>query len=311
MVLLMKNTLVAAASETTAGTAETLAAGDAAYNAYDLTWNLGLQVEKREGQGGFGKLAGIPGVTPATVSFKTDMGWDGTATEQDWAAVLLPACGWVESSNTFDPKSEAPGSNVKTLTIGCYYNGKRFLVAGAVGTFRVVCPAGKMTYIEWTFTGVFQSDADAAILSPTYPTDTILKYSSATTTFSGVSLCVSQMTFAAGNEIYLLECGNSTNGLKHGVIVDRNPTATADPESVLVATQDRYGAWTAGTQAALSVTLDGPSTSTLQITAPKAQITSLGQGDRSKVYVDNLTWDCEKNGATADQELRFIFTPTA
>ena len=312
MPLLMKNTLIAAAIETTAGTAETLANGDAAYNAYDISWNLGLSVETREAQGGMGKLPGVPGVTPVTISFKTDMGYDGSATEQDWAAVLLPGCGWVESSNTYNPSSEPPGSNVKTLTIGCYYNGKRFLAAGCVGTFKVVCPTGKMTYMEWTFQGVFQSDADASILTPTYPAPSErLVYKSATTVFNSVNLCVSNLTFDAGNEIYLLECGNNAAGLKHGIIVDRNPTATADPESVLVATDDRYGDWIAGTEAELSVTLDGPSTSTLEISAPKAQITSLGQGDRSKVYVDNLTWSCNKNGATADQEIQFIFTPTA
>ena len=57
--------------------------------------------------------------------------------------------------------------------------------------------------------------------------------------------------------------------------------------------------------------LDGPSTSTLEIEAPVAQIMNAQEGDRNGMVIHDIEWACLKNSTTTDQELRFIFTPTA
>jgi hypothetical protein len=267
-----------------------------------------IAVDQREGQGSFNYLSGVPGAREGKVTFKTDAGWDGTATIPTWASVLLPACGYVNSSGTITPRSEAPGSNVKTATIGVYVDGVFKSIAGAVGTFKIVCDSGKQVMIEWEFTGVWQAPIDAALIAPTYPTALPIRYSTATTTFDGVALCVQNFTFDAGNEVILRECASTAAGYVSGLIVSRYPKATANPESVLVATQDRFGQWLAASEAALSVTLDTPTTSSLVIAAPKAQIMNVQEGDRSKLVIDDVEWMCNKNGTAADQEVSFVFT---
>lgn len=309
MALLKRKRVMAAKVESTPGTAETLTASEGAYNVYDLVMQAAIDVEMREAQGSFGHLSGVPGARTGTASFKTDIGWDGTATLPSWATVLLAGCGWVNSAGTVTPRSEAPGSNVKTLTIGGYVDGLKKVIAGAVGTFKVVCPAGRNAYIEWEFTGVWQAPTDTALIAPTYPTtDLPIRYASATSTYNSVALAVENVTFDAGNEIALLESPATAAGFSYGIITDRYPLITCNPESVLVATQDRFGAWLAATEAEFSVTLDGPSNATLEISAPKAQITNVQEGDRNKVVIDDLEFKCNKNGATADQELSFVFT---
>jgi len=311
MPLLKRKRVIAAAVETTIGTAETLAGSDAAFNAYDVMIQPNVEFEQRPGQSSFDQLAGVVGPYSGTATFKTDLGWDGAATLPTWASVLLPACGWVDTSNTFNPTSEAPGSNVKTLTIGAYIDGVRKLLAGCMGTFQLVCPTGKMAYIEWTFQGVWQTATDVSLLSPTYPTASPLRYSSATTTYDSVALCVENVTFDAGNNVIMRPCAGTAAGFVSALVTDRAPTITADPEATLVATQDRYGDLLSNAEAEFTVTLDGPSTSTIEIVAAKAQYTNVQEADRNGMVTDALTFQCNKNGTTADQSLQIVFTPTA
>ena len=60
MPLLRRRAVFAAKTETTVGTAETITASEGAYNARDFSIQPTVAVTRREGQGGFNYLAGIP-----------------------------------------------------------------------------------------------------------------------------------------------------------------------------------------------------------------------------------------------------------
>ena len=307
MPLLKKIRTLAAKVESTIGTPESLTAAEGVFNAYDIEIQGDIEVEEREGSGGMDRLAGVAGTRRGTLSFKTDMEWDGTATLPAWASVLLPMCGFVDSSGVFTGRSEAPGSNVKTGTLGVYENGLFKSIAGAVGNAKLMLPSGKKCFIDWSFEGVWQAVTDTAIITPTYPTDTVIRFASATATYDSVAQCVNEMAVDLGNEITMRECPDTAAGFKSGLIVDRYPTIEADPEAELVATDDRYGDWIAGNEAALSVTLDGPSSSTIVISAPQAQFFNVQGGDRDKILTDSVTWRANKNGANQDQALSITF----
>jgi len=311
MPLLQRIRTMAAKIETTVGSVESLTAAEGVYNAYDLKIDGEIEVETREAQGSFNFLPGVPGPHAGSMSFKTDMGWDGSAMPK-WASVLMTACGFVESTQVFTPRSEALGSNVKSVTIGVYENGLYKKLAGAVGTFKINCPAGKICMIEWDFKGVWQSVTDAAIIAPTYPTDLPIRFASATITYNSIEQCVENFTFDAGNEIILRECPDTVAGYKSGLIVDRKPMITINPEAQLVATENRYAHWMAGSEYAFSVVLDGPagdvSNGTIEISAPKAQIMNIKEGSRNKLLIDDVELMCNKNGATKDQEVSITFT---
>jgi len=299
-----KKRTLAAKIETTIGTAETLTGAEGVFNAFNLVVQATIPVDVREAQGSFGHIAGVPGARMGTLTFRTDVGYDNT-TVPNWATVLLPACGWVNSAGTFTPRSEAPGSNVKTVTIGIYQDGVYKKLAGAVGTFNMVFPSGRLAYIDWTFTGVWQAVTDAALITPTYPTtETPLRGAAMTTTFNSVALCFENLSIDAGNNVVMRECTTDASGYISGIITDRNPVVKGNPESVLVATQDRFGMWLAGTEAALSIAVG----SAITFTAPKAQVTNIQEGDRNKMVIDEIEWAANKNGVTADQELSIVFS---
>ena len=87
MPLLKKIQTIAAKVEATIGTAETLTASEGVFNAYDIDIQGDIQVEEREGQAGFDMLPGVAGTRKGTMTFKTDIEWDGSATVPVWSSV--------------------------------------------------------------------------------------------------------------------------------------------------------------------------------------------------------------------------------
>jgi hypothetical protein len=167
---------------------------------------------------------------------------------------------------------------------------------------------GRPSFIEWNFEGIWVAATDIALIAPTYPTVKPIRYANATTTFNSVALCLSRLTIDLGNSLYLKECSAGGSGFSHGMIKDREPTITADPEAKLVATQDLYGMLHAGTEAAFVVSLTGFSgNATLAITAPRAQPMSVKRGDREGLSIKNIVLACNEN-TTLDTELSMVFT---
>jgi hypothetical protein len=308
MPLLRRRAVFAAKVEGTIGTAEALTGSEGVYNARDFIIQPSVAVTRREGQGGFNHLAGIPEGMMGTCTIVHDLAYDGTSIPT-WASVLLPACGWVDAAGVFSPKSEGPGSNVKTLTIGHYKDGKRTLLSGAMGTFTITCPTGKVAYITFTFTGKYSSnETDTALITPTYPTTIPLRFAAGAFTFNSVALCTSTATVDAGNSVIMRECVNASDrsGYVSALVTNRAPVITADPESVLVAAQDRDALWLTSSPQALSITLNGTGTSSVVIAAPKAQIENKQQGNRNDMMTDDLTW-LATAGSSADTELTITF----
>jgi len=307
MPLLRRKAVFAAAIEATIGTAESLDGTDGVFNARDFSLQPNIAMTRREGQGGFNYLTSIPEGMTGTCTIVHDLTYNGTDIPT-WASVLLPACGWVDATGTFSPKSEGPGSNVKTLTIGHYKDGKRSLLSGAMGTFKIVCPTGKVAYIEFTFTGKYSSnETDTAIIAPTYPTVSPLRFAAGALTWNSVALCTSNVEVDAGNSVIMRECVNATDrsGYVSALVTNRAPVITADPESVLVATQDRDSLWLTPTAQAFSMQI-GASGSAITIAAPKAQLENKQQGNRNDMMTDDLTWLCTQ-GSSADTELTIAF----
>jgi hypothetical protein len=306
--ILFRDAVLAAKIETTIGTAETLAAADAAMNIFNPSIVPSITFQQREGQGGFGMLASVPEGYGATCTFRTYLEWDGTATEPLWADTFFPACGWVKTGQVYSPRTEAPGTNVKTLTIGLYRGTTRVLLTGCMGSFVVTLPTNKPAYIDWTFTGVYQGRTDVTKLTPTYPTDPALRFAGGLAELNDVNLCISTATINSGNNVILRECPTTEAGYISALVTNRVPTVTLDPEAVTVASQDRWGAMLARTEWALELDVGGPGTSQIEFNAPRAQIVNNSETDRAGQVADSLELQCNRNGSTQDQELTITFT---
>jgi hypothetical protein len=312
MPLIRRRKVFAAKIETTVGTAESLTATEGVYNARDFDIQPSVGMTRREGQGGFNYLESIPEGMMGTCTVVHDLAYDGVSIPA-WASVLLPACGWVDTAGVFSPVTAGPGtSGVKTITIGHYKDGKLALLSGAMGTFTITCPTGKTAYITFTFTGKYSTnETDTAIIAPTYPTALPLRFAAGAFTWNSVNLCTATATVDAGNSVIMRECVNASDrsGYVSAIVTNRAPIITADPESVLVATQDRDAAWLTSDPYAMAITLDG-GTYDITIAAPKAQLENKQQGNRSDMLTDDLTWLATANASSPDEELTITFNAT-
>lgn len=312
MPLLRRRSVFAAKTESTIGTAESLTAAEGVYHARDFMIQPNIPMTRREGQGGFNYYESVPEGMQGTCSITHELTYDGTNIPT-WASVLLPACGWVDNgSGVFSPVSRGPGGSglPKTLTLGHYHDGKLRILSGSMGNFVVTCPTGKGAMIVFTFTGKYDDyESDAALISPTYPTAPVLRFADGSVNWASVGLCTSSVSVDAGNQVIMRECAETGNitGYKSALITNRAPIITADPEAVLVATQNRDQKWIEMTTGALAITLNGTGDSTVEIEAPAAQLENKQQGNRNDLITDDLTWLATQD-STPDSELTITFT---
>ena len=306
--LLSKLTVLAAEIEATAYTAETLVAADSNFNVYDPDLVANFEYRQRQSGNVFSNRQGTVGPRAGTVTFRTDITGDGAGGVPGWADEFLPACGFVKSAQVFSPSSEGPGSNVKTLTIGVYEDGRKKLLRGCMGTFKIILEAGQDAMIEWTFQGAWAAPVDEAILAPTYPSELPLRFASSAFTLGGVSQAVQRVEIDAGNTVIMREdpSASDATGFKGALVTDRNVNGTLDPEAALIATNDTFGKWLASTEEAMSIPLsDG--TDTLTIALPKAQRTNIANGDRNGMRTDPITFEGNRD-SSGDDELTLTFS---
>jgi hypothetical protein len=312
MSLLRRRSVFAAKVEATVGTAEALTAAEGVFNAMDLQIQPNITMEEREGQGGFNYNASVPGIRSGTATFSTEAYYDGT-TIPPWATVLLPGCGFINTAGLFAPLSEGPGGSnkPKTLTIGGYVDGVFRVLSGCMGTFTIDLPTGRMVRFNWTFQGKWISPTDVALITPTFPLTTMpMRMAAGSVSWASSTMCTENVTVDAGNEVILRECAGDLTGIKSALVVNRKPTITANPEMVLVATQNRHSQWLTPTPGALVITTGGAGEHRLVITASKAQLQNIQQGERSGLLTDELTWMATA-GDTPDTELSIDFAEAA
>lgn len=310
MPLIRRKSVLAAKIESTSGTAESLAAADAAFNVFDLTISPTIAMTARPSQGSFSHLPAVPELRGATCTFRTEVYGSGSGGVPGWASTFLPACGWTDTAGTFSPKAEMAGANVKTITIGAYIDGNRMLLRGCAGTFTMTFETGKIASINWTFTGIWQGQSAVALLTPTYPTALPLRVANATFTFpGGYTPCWQQFTVDAGNTVILRECAQNTDasGYAAAAITDRLPTGTINPEAELDGTKDHYDLWTSMTEEAIAFSIQN-ATDKFALAIPKAQRMNVQLGERNGLVTDEITFQCNKNAAAGNDELTFTFS---
>ncbi len=315
MSLLRQKRVLGAKQESAVGVKETLTVTDAAWNCFDAKISPALNFEARKAQGQFGNLTSHHTGAIGKASFKTDLTYDGINIPL-WATLLLPACGFTLTSRTFYPTPQAPnmaGATTKTLTIGLWTDNKYKCIYGAMGTAKIVLKTAQVPVIEWEFTGILDTETDVTLISPTWPVDTRLRCAGGPGTFNAVNLCMEQLTFDFGNNVVPILCNNKSSGYELFMVADRMPKATGNPESVLVASQNRLGMMLNGSTGPLRYVIPAPgynsatNSKQVEILAPYAQLKKDEEGDREGVQIDDIEWDCNIDPATANRELSITF----
>ena len=315
MTLLKKLAIFGAKAETTPGTKQTLAVGDTSFNVYDLEIMPDIAMEERPAQGSFGTQKSIVGGRRGKATFKLDfLSFDGLVLPT-WTT-LLPAVGLIKTGNVFAPKTQTPdtaGAVVKTLSIGKWMNGKFDCIYGAMGNLKIVLPTNKGAVCEFEFEGIFDDQIDQAMPTPTYPNEPKLVCKGGPSTYDAIAFCAESVNFDIGNSLYLKECSNSIQGYDFALINDRKAKITTNPESKLVAQQNRMGYFLAGTEKVFRYVLPAPGyvsgtgAKSVEILASQAQIIANKEGSREGVAIDDMTVQLNQSLTSADSDFTITF----
>lgn len=290
--------VLAVAEEGTTGTAETLAAGDGAFNAYDFGVSYNVNQNRREREGGFGYHTSVPGARSGTASFMTHLvgsGGSGLPLEE----FFWECCGFVGSAGTY---TLSTGLSEVTATVGYYEDGRVHTMAGCAGNVSATFTSGEPVPLNWEFTGKVLEPQTATLISPTFPTTKPPRFAAATITIGGTSYKVSEVGFNLNATVTLREdagadddAGRSGDGtgFHAAQVVNVDPVFTIDPEA---GTKNWYEDMLDGDTAELVIAVGSASNNTMTITAGAVQVRSAQPQDRNGLIVDALELEC--TGAT-------------
>jgi hypothetical protein len=308
MPLLWKRLQIAAKTEVAEGTAIALTATEAilANNvSYDPEIKMTARAAASSSLSPYPKVAGS---RQAKLTFDVDLKGSGTAGTAPEFGVLLKACGMTETivavtSVTYTPAS----SSIISITLGWYVDGKKFILAGARGTWKMDLKAGEPGVIHFEFLGTAIEDSDTALLSGvSYQTTNPPAFMSASFTLAAYAGIIESMSIDMGNALYLRPSANAAQGFISTVITGREPKLTINPEDVLVATKDWWAIWEAGTLSALSAVVGATAGNICTITAPKVQIGKMKPAERDGIVVQEM--ECELSRNSGDDEISLALT---
>lgn len=307
-----RRSVVAAKIEAVVGTSETLAAADANFLVMDPKFTADVQMSERKNlDQSISPFQPLPGTQKASLSFKVELKGSGTAGTAPAIGKLFKACGLGETlvavtSATYDPISTAHPS----VTIGLYRDGIRKQIRGARGTFKISTKVGEPMFCEFTFEGTYDGVTDQAILTGTGIESTLppTMLNIATWTAVGYAHKISQIGLDLGNKLEMRSTLLNAQGFLACLITSRDPKGSFDPEEELVATDDRYGKWIAGTSGVLTLPLGTAAGNICTISAPKAVYTKIAEGDRGGLATLAADIMLARSAAAGNDEIKFAFT---
>jgi len=288
--LITRQRLVALKDEGTAGTAESLAAADAAINCYDPSYTPDINMSERESQGEYdANLPSVPGARMGRIGFRTDL--FGGSSSALWFARILKHAGFTISSDTATAVGSASGS---TATIAAYTDGVYQQLAGAVVTsLDVEFERGEPIYMAVEYQGKYATPTDVALLSPTYPTDAPERFASGNFTLGGTELPTFSGNIRIENAVEMRPDPTDATGYLHAQIVRQSITASLVVEAALAATRNDFTAWTGSTAQTLALTTAAGAV----LTVPGMQRQNVQPGDSNGIL--NRTLDLLHTGSTA------------
>lgn len=284
MPLITRQKVVAVKSESTAGTAETLAAANGVMNCYNSTFTPDLPVVDRESQGTYdAPLNSIQSTRAGNIAFDFDV--IGGASAPYWFTHVLTQCGFSVSSLT----ATAVGSeNTTTSTVAIYQDGIRKQIAGAMGNLTIPFTVGEPLMANVDFMGKYVAADDTAILSPTYLTTDPPRVASATITLGGSALNFKSGTINIDNGLVLRPDDTDSTGYIAAAATQQRVTIDLDPEATLVATRDDYGDLLSNATATFSLTV-GSGGNQIVVTVPGCQKIDVQDGDRDGIMTHPIT----------------------
>jgi len=306
---------IAAKSESTEGTAETLTASEAKIKAENISLSYDFPYYSRENVADayMSKFTGtLAGPRTGTLSFEVAVAGSGTVDAAPGWGVLFQMCGFDEvitasTSVGYTPESTVTaGGDAGSGTIALFVDGKKYALMGSRGNLKIMAPTGNVGKFSFEFHGIYIEPSDTALLSISHETTVPPAIVSGAFTLGSYAYKANNLEIDMGNTLALRPDASATQGGFSYVITNRNPTGTLDPEETAAATKNIWSTATANTEGALTLTIGASAGNIITVTAPKVQLRPGGLGDRDRVVTADLA--LEFNRSSGDDEVSVVQT---
>jgi hypothetical protein len=271
-------------------------------------------VKRKNLDGGLQKVAGMPSALPQiTLKFKTPLRGNrtnGTADDISAGSIaqaieidpLFQGCDFAATYTAESGSGTRDGNVIYAHTdpsdegvkVAFYFwtKQKKHSIQQAKGTFQVVAEAGKIPYIEWTFSGLYVAPADA-----TFPTDAAfedtrppLVKGCGVVTIGSYTPVITRLDLSVNNVVSRRLDIAATDGIKGFIITDYAPSGSIDPEAVTEATNPFWANWKADAVKTLTVAIGADTGNKCQITAV-TQAIDVNYGEREGLRTHNKQFE--------------------
>ncbi|HUT58864.1 MAG TPA: phage tail tube protein [Phycisphaerae bacterium] len=255
---------------------------------------------QREPAGEFGGQAKAErGPSVGTCTVRTELRSDGQSALDAGLLVLFQGCGMKLADGVLSPVTAV--ADQKTVTIDVYEDGLKKRLYGAMGTWELSGESGKQVFVEFTFTGIFMSEADASLPATAHTAAAPMRAAAVTLDIGGHTPKVSRFTINPNNPVEAREDATAAEGIAHYIVgAGRRYVIGMDPEAEPTATWDINALWAGKDEKNFSLTLsDGIVDVT--IAAPKLQQTAPQEALREGKLIHTMSAQC--NADEGDDEL--------
>lgn len=255
-------------------------------------------------------LSGIPSVAGskyAEISFSVELKGSGTPGTAPRIGALLRACGFApvvvsNTSVTYNPIS----SSFESVTIYLFIDGRRHVVTGCRGDFKVKCEAGKMAMMDFVLKGRYADPTLVSLSSPTLESSTPQTCKSCVFTYnSKTTLVVKMAELDMNNKVDDRPSINDANAIAGFEITDRNPMLTIDPEAT-IETSYSFRGDAFVTQRAITWQVGASSGNICTFSVPQYNPYWPEYESRGEILVEKLKGECCK--VTNNDEVTLAFT---
>ncbi len=300
--MLQKRTLLLAKSEVTYGVDPTPSVAANAIEAIDVEVKEVSEAAERPLQLMYlGRKKSVLGKQHVEISFKVEIRGSGSVNVAPRLSDLLLACKMDETivsgtSITYEPISTSQPS----VTLWVNKDGRYHKINGCVGNLKIVCAAGEIGLLEFSFKGIYAAPVNGALSAPTYESTIPPACKSCSFTYnSETTLVARSIELDMGNTIAMREDLSAATGVKGFEITDRNPTMKFDVECQIIASYT-FRTDMLSTERQVSWVVGSVSDNIATITVPKFNITDIAYGDADGLLLESVTGDCDQNSGDDD-----------
>ncbi len=320
MPLISEKNQIAIKVETTAGTPIALALADVVLTSELPTFTPEIEFTERLAQSAsLSRLGGVAGARMAKIGFKmflrgTTLAPVAVTNIPDFD-VPLQGCGIVgvvDQPGAGEIEYQPSSTTITDETSGAYcsvgihLDGKLYSISGAIGTVTMTFTRGAPVVLDFEFTGVYTDPVLATLLVPVYGGPAAPPpFLDASPTVLGFAAKFNELVLNTGNTVVMRPDPGDVSGYHTAQITSRNATLTIDPEEEVPATQNWWTDLT-GETVGVVTTGDFPSGGTtfnmFKLNCPKAQLSSVGLGDRDGVAITPLEFALQRDNDAGDNE---------